>query len=142
MIGKIFDIEFWAEQGVVYLNNEHKGAELGYDTLPDTEKSQVFKGLPPRVFLKRALALYALLSRMGHPQADEFMATAYAVYRQACDQGAFDDPKADEYKIKHKVNHKPQIWIPGRVKEEMIRESILKSDPKTILMTGFEHEDE
>ncbi|GIW58943.1 MAG: hypothetical protein KatS3mg087_0009 [Patescibacteria group bacterium] len=130
------DIEFWAENGVVYLSNEKMAAGKDYDKLPPEEKVKIFKGLPPKVFIKRAIALGILLLNDPNTPPSEgmrlrrFLEDAQEVFREARKQGAVDDPKADDYKIRHNYLAKPQIVVPGW------KPAFMKYTPEEVLLDG------
>lgn len=144
-VKKFLDIEFWAENGIVYLSNERAAAGKDYDSLSDVEKLKILKGLPPKTFLKRAIVLGAMFLRGGEScQVSEyeiyrFLQDAQEVYRKAVDQGPVDSPVADEEKIRHRVYRKPQILVPGLPSSETIDPNkLVNKSPCDILLEGYE----
>jgi len=111
-------VEFWAEHGLVYLSNEKYAAGKDFENLPREERLRIFKGLPPKIFLKQALAVAAFNYRKfrDHPKdlrrIKQFLLDIHEVYNEAVNQGAFDDPKADDWKLKHKNLARKQLVLP------------------------------
>lgn len=114
--------EFWAENGVVYLVDAEAAAEVSggksFLELSDEQRSKIVQGLPPKIFLKRAYAAAvcdAVLAE-GYPSEErkvrQFIDDFRSVYKEACEQGAFDDPKANEYKLRF-PKRKVSIIVPG-----------------------------
>lgn len=145
-------IEFWAENGVVYLSNERAAEGKDYNSLSLEERLKIFKGLPPKVFLKRAIMLGALFLRaraagvataVSEPEIYGFLNDAQEVYRKAVEQGAVDSDEADDYKLRHRIYRKPQIIVPGittSTQEEIktpIKPIQTKEEYKKILLEGF-----
>jgi len=131
-VKKFRDIEFWAENGVIYLSNDKAAAGKDYDSLSLEDKCKIFKGLPPKVFYKRAImaGLHAERLAVTAQQLSEiyqFLQDAREVFKLANEQGAIDSVKADNYKIEHKIYRKPQTIIPG------FRETL---KPEEILLEG------
>jgi len=145
-VKKFLDIEFWAENGIVYLSNDKAAAGKDYDSLSDQEKLKIFKGLPPKVFLKRAIMLGAMFLREGvstsisPKQVHRFLQDAREVYKKAVEQGAVDSEEADEYKIKHKIYRKPQILVPGMAGSSLGEGigNISGKNLREVLLEGFE----
>jgi len=111
-------IEFWAENGVIYLCNEKAAEGKDYDKLSLEERAKIFKGLPPKVFYKRAImaGLHAERAATTERQLREvyqFLQDAREIFKLANEQGAVDSAEADRYKLEHKVYRKPQIIVPG-----------------------------
>jgi len=112
-------VEFWAEHGLVYLSNEKYAAGKDFENLPREEKLKIFKGLPPKIFLKQALAVAAFNYRKfsDHPKdlkrVKQFLLDIHEVYNEAIKQGAFDDPKADDWKLRHKNLARKQLVLPS-----------------------------
>jgi hypothetical protein len=139
VIKKFRGIEFWAENGVIYLSNEARAAGKDYDSLPVEEQLKIFKGLPPKVFLRRVISAAARLEYESPKEALKLLEDGYEVFRTAKKQGAFDDPKADEYKVKHKVFSKPSIIVPDTVINNFANE-VRSKTPEQILVEGLSNE--
>ncbi len=144
-VKKFGDVEFWAEHGVVYLSNDKAAAGKDFDSLDDMEKLKIFKGLPPKVFLKRAIVAGTMFLRAGEQsqfstkEICQFLQDAREVYRRAVEQGAIDSEQADDYKLKHKVYRKAQILVPGSIdSSDIVNEDKIKDRrAQDILLNGF-----
>lgn len=109
-IAKFRGIECWAENGVVCLLDTTRAANVAslFD-VPREEWSKIYKGIPPKEFIKRAIAAgcLELAKYFEYPQDQrkirKFLEAAQAVYQEACAQGAIDDPKANVWFSKHPV---------------------------------------
>lgn len=154
MIGKYGNIEFWAENGICYIKAidiskipgieklsklEHSDNPNKLTGLTDEEikiRNRIFKGLPPREFIKRAIAVGVIESARfdGYPRdlakVHKFLLEAKQVYEEAIKQGAIDDPKADEWKEKHRPFKQPRIVVPGMSE----RPSWINKNPEEILL--------
>lgn len=127
-VKKFLDLEFWAENGIIYLSNEKAAAGKDFSSLSDEEKLKIFKGLPPKVFIRRAIEMGRAFIRyieeggivhdLTEKEIYNFLRDAQEVFEEAKRQGAVDDPKVDEYKLKHKVYRKTQIILPYLTKED------------------------
>ena len=128
-LGRFRDIVFWAENGVVYLEHTKRLEDPEAANLKGPEDiPKVRKGLPPGEFIRRALEAgrhaYIYLERYYSERKEilEFLRKAREVYREAMEQGAFDDPKANEHKLRHRVHRKTivpvgsQLWLPQKTK--------------------------
>ena len=139
------NIEFWAEGGVVYLVDKDRAekipAGVRYSDLDVSERNRVCKGLPPKEFLKRAYAAAVIEAKRceGYPSEEakvrKFIEDFRAVYRQAVEQGAIDDPKAAEFKIAHKNLNKKRLVLPvGAATQEF---NFANKTSKEILLDGL-----
>jgi hypothetical protein len=134
-------IEFWAENGVVYLVDTEAASKIpsgqSLKDLPDDQRAKIIKGLPPKVFLKRAYAAAACdaVLAQGYPSEErklrQFVDDFRSVYKEACEQGAFDDPKVSEYKLRH-PSRKPRIIVPNETN------SLFGKSSKDLLLNGTE----
>lgn len=140
------NIEFWAENGVVYILDKEKAAAVPsgtkYTDLELEQRNRIFKGLPPKEFLKRAYAMAVLeVNRCeGYPSEEsklrKFIDDFRSVYKQALEQGAIDDPKAIEYKTAHKNSFKKKLVLPVQIVPQH-KPSFVNRDPKDILFNGL-----
>lgn len=128
-------IEFWAENGVIYVL--HKGrAEKTGDTEDNT--AEHLRGLPPKEFLRRALAAACLEynQNLNYPselkQIKQFIADAKNIYEKAKDQGAYDDPEVDAWKQRHNVYKPARIVVPHNV-------NFKKRSTEDIMLDGVEY---
>lgn len=139
------NIEFWAESGVVYLVDKDKAEQIPagtkYSDLEISERNRLLKGLPPKEFLKRAYAAAVIeASRCeGYPSEEakvrKFIDDFRAVYKQAVEQGAIDDPKATEFKIAHRNLNKKRLVLPANaIKQEF---NFVNKTSKEILLNGL-----
>jgi len=147
-VKKFLDIEFWAENGIVYLSCDKAAEGKDYASMTDDERLRVLKGLPPSTFIKRAIVLgIAFLRGQGVCVASEravrkFLEDAHSVYQEAKKQGAVDSVKVDEYKLRHKIYKKPQIIVPGLVtpngSSNSLETKLNNIDYRKALLEGFE----
>lgn len=140
------NVEFWAENGVVYIVDKDKAAQVPagtkYTDLEISERHRIFKGLPPKEFLKRAYAAAVIEAGRveGYPSEEakvrKFIDDFRAVYKQAVEQGAIDDPKASEFKSAHKNLTKKKLILPASA---IPREApnFSGKTPREILLNGF-----
>lgn len=114
---KYKDIEFFAENGVIYIGNVEKQASITEESSIE-EKNRAFKGLPPKEFIKRAInaGLFEAGLWDNYPselrKVKQFLQDAQEVFEEAKKQGAIDDPKADAWKQRHTPYRKPQVFFP------------------------------
>jgi len=142
-------VEFWAENGIVYLVDTEAAANVSsgqsFKDLPDEERSRIIKGLPPKVFLKRAYAAAVLDSVLaeGYPSEErkvrQFIEDFRSVYKEACEQGAFGDPEVDAYKLKH-PQRPIRIVVPNLTSPYSIASTptFSKKSSKELLLDGDE----
>jgi len=140
-VKQFLDIEFWAENGIVYLSCDKAAEGKDYDKMTEEEKLKVLKGLPPSTFIKRAIVLGMAFLRgkeicvVNESRVYQFLQDAREVYREAIKQGAVDSPSVDAYKARHNIFKKPQILVPGI---NPLEQRIANIDYKKMLLEGIE----
>lgn len=135
-LGKYSNVEFWAEGGIVYIFNTKLAETVNsYSKASDETRSKLLKGLPPKEFLKRAIAVGLIESgRLDGYPADlanvrKFVQTAYDVYKQALEQGG-------EANLTTPSKRPAQIVVP----ESFTTKQFKKKTAEEILLDGIEYE--
>lgn len=133
---KYGDVEFWAENGFVYIINTKLAESVSsYTKATEEERMRLLKGLPPQEFLKRAIAVGLIESGRWNDYPSElkkikkFLQEARETYKKAMEQAK-----------SRTENHKKQvkIFLPNEI--NFSPKTIKPDEAEKILLDGIQYQ--